>query len=338
MSSVSIPETFRALVTRRADRQVASGIEARSIAQLTAGDVIVRTRYAGVNFKDCLSIRGEAKIITEFPRIAGIEAVGCVVASGVPDFSPGDEVLVHGFQTGIAYDGGFSEWMRIPGRHLLKLPPGLSARDVATIGVPGFTAAMALARFESCGLDPQAGPIAVSGANGAVGMLAISIFSRAGYRVTAITRRPEQADILRRLGATDVVDTRAALESTRPLEAPRYAAAVDNVGGPVLSWMLRSMAEGGLVASVGNAGGNSFEGSVLPFIMRRIHLFGIVANATWAERKQLWTRLAGDWKPDFAALAPHVHAITLDELLAHAGQQLQGATSGRTLVDYGPAQ
>src|SRR5690606_41734251 len=116
------------------------------------------------------------------------------------------------------------------------------------------------------------------------------------------------------------------------------AAAGRHGGGRGPAGVRRPRADGGLVASVGNAGGNSFEGSVLPFIMRRVHLFGIVANATWTERKQLWARLAGDWKPDFTALAPHVHTIALDELLAHAGQQLQGATSGRTLVDYGPAQ
>lgn len=338
MHATTLPERFNALVTRRTDGHVQTRIESCQLDQLTEGEVVVRTRYAGVNFKDCLSVLGAAKIITEFPRIAGIEAVGSVAASSVADFAPGDEVLVHGFQTGITYDGGFSEWLRVPARHLHKLPAGLSAREVATIGVPGFTAAMALERFEACGLRPESGPIAVSGANGAVGMLAISIYARAGYQVTAITRRPEHAETLRRLGASDIVDTRDALESTRPLEAPRFAAAVDNVGGKVLSWLLRSAKDEGLVASVGNASGNSFDGSVLPFIMRRVHLFGIVANATWPERKRLWAKLGDTWKPDFEALAPHIHTLALAELLAHAEKQLQGGTSGRTLIDFGAPQ
>lgn len=337
MSILQLPDTFQALVTRRPDGKVQSAMETVSLPQLSAGEVVVRTRYAGINFKDCLSIRGKAKIIADYPRIAGIEAVGRVAASGVDAFSPGDEVLVHGFQTGIAFDGGFSEWMRVPAGHLQKLPQGLSAREAAIIGVPGFTAAMALARFESHGLGPAAGPVAVSGANGAVGMLAISILARAGYQVAAITRRPEQADALRRLGAAEIVDARAALDSTRPLETARYAAAIDNVGGGVLAWLLRSMKDEGLVASVGNAGGNSYDGNVLPFIMRRVHLFGIVANAGWPERKRLWQKLAADWAPGFEALAPHVHTIALDELPAHADRQLQGATSGRTLIDFGEA-
>ena len=335
MSMLQLPDSFQALVTRRIDGNVQSAIETVSLPQLSAGEVVVRTRYAGINYKDCLSIRGKAKIITDYPRIAGIEAVGRVAASADDAFAPGDEVLVHGFQTGIAFDGGFSEWMQVPARHLQKLPPGLSAREAAILGVPGFTAAMALARFESYGLAPAEGPVAVTGANGAVGMLAISILARAGYHIAAITRRPEQADTLRRLGAAEIVDVRTALDSTRPLESARYAAAIDNVGGNVLAWLLRSMKDEGLVASVGNAGGNHYEGSVLPFIMRRVHLFGIVANAGWPERQRLWQNLAAEWRPGFEALEPHVHAITLPELPAHADRQLQGATSGRTLVDFG---
>jgi len=337
MPTLQPPDTFEALITRRVDGKVQSGIETLGLPQLSAGEVVVRTRYAGVNYKDCLAILGGAKIITEFPRIAGIEAVGQVAASADDAFAPGDAVLVHGFQTGIAFDGGFSEWMRIPARHLQKLPPGLTPRQVAIIGVPGFTAAMALARFVANGLDPAAGPVAVSGANGAVGMLATSILARAGYQVAAITRRPEQADTLRRLGATEIVDTNEVLDSTRPLETARFAAAIDNVGGKLLSWLLRSMKDEGLVASVGNAAGNSYEGSVLPFIMRRAHLFGVVANAGWPERRRLWQKLAAEWAPDFDALEPHVHTIALRELAAHAGRQLQGATSGRTIVDFGEA-
>jgi acrylyl-CoA reductase (NADPH) len=202
------------------------------------------------------------------------------------------------------------------------------------LGVPGFTAAMALERFQLLGINPETGLVAVSGAGGAVGLAAIAILARVGYRVSAITRRNEQADGLRSAGATEVIDAAVLSQPQRPLETGRFAAAIDNVGGAMLSWLLRSMQDGGCVASVGNAGGNSFEGSVLPFIMRRVQLFGIVANAPWPQRRRLWDLLGGDWKPDFAKLLPNIQHIPLDQLMAHSARQLQGTTSGRILVTF----
>ena len=332
MSSHSIAEPFDALVCRKSEAGVQSRIETLMLEHLSAGEVVLRTRYAGVNFKDCLAVTGRAKIIAGFPRIAGIEAVGEVLSSADPRFAPGDAVLVHGFQTGIAYDGGFSARMRVPAAHLQKLPAGLSPLEVAAIGVPGFTVAMALERFAANGLRRDGGPIAISGATGAVGMLAISMLARAGYQVAAITRRPAQADLLIKLGATEIIDAEAT-RSTKPLEPGRFAAAIDNVGGATLSWLLRSLRDSGQLASVGNAAGNAYEGSVLPFIMRQVQMFGIVANAPWPQRLRLWDRLAGDWRPDLGLL--QIHRIGLADLPAHAERQASGAALGRTLVDFG---
>jgi putative YhdH/YhfP family quinone oxidoreductase len=203
------------------------------------------------------------------------------------------------------------------------------------LGVPAFTVAMALEHFETLGLEPARGAVAVSGAGGAVGLLAIALLSRAGYRVAAITRRMERADELRALGASEVIDAQVLAAPQRPLEKARFAAAIDNVGGPMLSWLLRSMQDGGLVASVGNASGNEYAGSVLPFIMRRVQMFGVVANAPWPQRKRLWARLADGMKPDFETLAPHVRRIGLAQLMDHARRQLDGATAGRTLLAFG---
>ncbi|CAM3818289.1 YhdH/YhfP family quinone oxidoreductase [Bordetella tumulicola] len=327
-------DRFDALVTRRTDGHTRSAIEPLDVSQLTAGEVVLKTRYAGVNYKDSLAITGRAKIITEFPRVAGIEAVGEVIRSDADGFAPGDGVLVHGFQTGIAYDGGFAERVRVSADHLQFVPNGLTQRQTAVLGVPGFTVAMALDRFEANGLRPDAGPIAVSGATGAVGMLAIAILAQAGYEVAAITRRMAQTEVLRKLGATEVIDAGQTL-STRPLESARFSAAIDNVGGQTLSWLLRSMKDGGQLASVGNASGNTYDGSVLPFIMRRVQMFGIVANASWPERRRLWGKLASDWKPDFAVVEPHVSMIPLVDLLPQAERQLSGQTTGRTIVAFG---
>jgi putative YhdH/YhfP family quinone oxidoreductase len=332
----TLPDTFSALRTHSEEGRTASRLERLQVGDLSAGEVIVRTRHAGVNYKDCLAIHGRAKIIAAFPRIAGIEAVGEVVASDAAAFAPGDAVMVHGFQTGIAFDGGFAEYLRVPESHLQKLPEGLDARQAAIIGVPGFTAAMALERFAQLGARPEMGPVAVSGAGGAVGMLAIAILSKAGWQVAALTRRMEQAVALRALGAAEVIDAAVLQQPQRALEKARFAAAIDNVGGPMLSWLLRSMQDGGCVASVGNAGGNAYEGSVLPFIMRRVQLFGVVANAPWPQRQRLWQKLAGDWRPDFERLRGHVRSIELADLMAHAERQLDGTTAGRTLVSFEP--
>lgn len=335
MPHTSIPDSFAALRSHSTEGRVQSRLERLRIDDLSPGEVLVRTRHAGINYKDCLAILGQAKIISTFPRIAGIEAVGEVIASQSDGFRAGDAVMVHGFQTGIAFDGGFSEILRVPHDHLQAVPQGLAPYEAAVLGVPAFTVAMALERFEESGLTPQQGPIAVSGAGGAVGLLAIAILSKAGYRVAAITRRMERAGELQALGASEVIDARVLSEPQRPLEKARFAAAIDNVGGAMLSWLLRSMQDGGLVASVGNASGNEFEGSVLPFIMRRVQMFGVMANAPWPQRRRLWQRLAGDLKPDFESLAPHVHSIALGQLMAHAQRQLDGATAGRTLLTFG---
>ena len=334
MPSTALPSAFDALRSHSSDGHVRSAIERIAVSDLSPGEVVLRAQYAGVNYKDCLAIHGQARIITEFPRVAGIEAVGVVTHSDCQEFQPGDAVMVHGHQTGIAFDGGFSEYLRVPKAHLQKVPAGLNPLECAVLGVPAFTVAMALERFEELGLKPGGGLVAVSGAGGAVGLLAIAILSKAGHPVAAITRRMEHAPVLRELGAAEVIDAAVLAQPQRPLEKARFAAAIDNVGGPMLSWLLRSMETGGRVASVGNAGGNTYEGSVLPFIMRGVQMFGVVANAPWPQRLRLWERLAGDLRPDIDRLMPHVHRIALAQLMDHAARQLKGATSGRTLVDF----
>lgn len=329
-----IPADFAALRTHLVEGKAESRLERLRLEDLSPGEVVVRTRYAGVNYKDCLSLHGQARIIMAFPRVAGIELVGEVVGSSSGDFQIGQEVLAHGFQTGIAFDGAFSRYVRLPAAHVQTLPDGLTPHEAAVLGVPGFTAAMALEHFAETGITPDTGPIAVSGAGGAVGLAAIGILAQAGYRVAAITRRMEQAEGLRSVGATEILDAAVLNLPQRPLEKARFAAAIDNVGGGMLSWLLRSMQDGGCVASVGNAGGNTFEGSVLPFIMRRVQLFGIVANAPWPQRRRLWARLGTDWKPDFSKLLPFVHHIRLEQLMEHSAKQLQGTTSGRVLVTF----
>lgn len=334
LNDFSVPPRFQCLRTYAGDGTTHSQLEYAALESLSAGEVVVRNCYAGVNYKDCLSVLGRAKIVESYPRVCGIELVGEVVDSSDPAFERGQSVLVHGFGTGIAFDGGFSEYARVPAAHVMPLPDGLTDYETAVLGVPGFTAALALDRFEQAGLTPADGPVAVTGASGAVGMLAISILSNAGYRVAAVTRKVEQVGMLIKLGANEVIDAAEISGATRPLEKARFAAAIDNVGGATLSWLLRSTQHGGCIASVGNASGNSFDGSVFPFIMRGISLVGIVANASWPVRHRVWGQLATKWKPEFEGLAPHVQTIALAGLLEHSLAQLEGTTLGRTLVSF----
>jgi acrylyl-CoA reductase (NADPH) len=199
-----LPTDFPCLRTHSGADGVTSRLERMAPADLSAGEVLIRNRFAGVNYKDCLSILGRARIIESYPRIAGIEAVGEVVHSSDARFAPGQPVIVHGFRTGIAFDGGFAQYLRAPAAHVMPLPAGLDAWQAAVIGVPGFTAGMALDRFMQAGLTAASGAVAVSGASGAVGMLATAILSRAGWQVCALTRKPEQADALRALGGACV--------------------------------------------------------------------------------------------------------------------------------------
>ena len=331
----AIPPRFRAVRTHMVDGRAESRLEELTLDDLSPGEVVIRNRYAGVNFKDCLSLHGKAKIISGFPRVAGIELVGDVLRSDAAAFAPGQTVLVHGFQTGIAFDGGFSEIVRVPAAHVQALPAGLTALECAALGVPAFTAAMALERFQMEGLRPDSGPVAITGAGGAVALSALGILARTGHRAVAITRRMEQAEALRAAGASEVLDAGQILAAPpRALEKAQFAAAIDNVGGPLLAWLLRSTHDQGCVACVGNAASNSFDGSVLPFIMRAVKLVGIVANAPWEQRHRLWARLGGDWKPDFDRLTPQLGFIGLDELLSFSEAQLAGRNSGRALLRF----
>jgi len=334
MSRDTLPETFLAVRSDYVDRQVVSSLVRLRFADLSAGEVIVRNRYAGVNYKDCLAIQGKAKIIASFPRIAGVELVGEVVRSTVEAFSAGQEVMVHGFQTGIAYDGGFAEYARVPAAHVMVLPQGLSVREAAMLGVPAFSVALALDRFRQHGILPERGPVAVSGATGAVGVLGLAILSRAGYRVSALSRRAGDGRALKALGASEVIDAATVSDQGRLLETPRFAAAIDNVSGATLSWLLRALQDGGMLAAVGNASGNRFETNILPFILRGIDMFGIVANAPWPVRRRLWDLLANDWRPDFSRLESHIHTIGIHELPDHSKRHLAGETTGRTLIRF----
>jgi putative YhdH/YhfP family quinone oxidoreductase len=308
-----------------------SGIEDVSLDDLSPGEIVLRTAYSSVNFKDALAGTGEGRILRRFPLVGGIDVAGHVVSSRDTRFREGDAVLVTGCGLSETRDGGYSEYARLEADWAIPLPKGLSLRESMILGTAGFTAALALFRILENRQAPALGPLCVTGATGGVGMLAIDIFRRAGFEVHAVSGKADQADFLRSIGASEVLP-RDALATTRPMESARFGGGLDNVGGPMLASLLAQTAPYGNVASAGLAATGDLSTTVMPFIIRGVSLLGVASAGTERPiREELWRRLASDWKP------AHLERICtrevgLDGLAAVFGIMLGGHSFGRTLV------
>lgn len=323
---------FRAFRIHNDGSGYRGGIEAMRTGALSEGQVLVKTAYSSVNYKDALAGTGKGKILRQYPLNGGIDAAGVVVASTDPSFKEGDAVLCTGSGLSETRDGGYGEYVRLDARWTIPLPAGLSLRDSMVIGTAGFTAALALLRMEDNRQAPGLGPIAVTGASGGVGMLAIDIFSRAGYDVHAISGKADHFDFLRSLGAAECIDRHALSFSGKPMDSARFGGALDNVGGPMLAGLLPLVEPYGNVAICGNAGGIGFESTVMPFIIRGVSLLGVASAGTARDiRDRIWERLAGDWKPRHLDRIATREA-TLDELPAVFDHMLAGESFGRTVV------
>ncbi len=318
----------------------AGGVVARlvdlSVDDLTAGEVVIRAEWSGINFKDALGVTGRAPIYRRFPLNAGIDVAGRVESSSDPRFCPGERVLVNGMGLGETNDGGFAQVVRVPGDWVVPLPPGLGPRDAMVLGTAGFTAALALHRMEANGQAPALGPIVVTGATGGVGSAAISMLTRRGYRVIAVSGRPEHEAYLRGLGADEVATPESLDLGTRPLEAARFGGVIDNVGGPVLAGLLRHVAPWGNVAAVGNAASPSFDGSVFPFILRGVTLLGASStNCPMDLRTAIWNRLGADLRPpSLDRIASKT--VRLPDVIGACGTLMNRSALGRVLVDCRP--
>jgi NADPH2:quinone reductase len=309
-----------------------AGIESLRLDDLAPGDVTIRVHWSGINYKDALAGTGKGRILRRFPLVGGVDLAGTVEASNVADIKPGEQVLVTGCGLSETRDGGYAQFARVPAEAVVKLPPSLDPRHAMAVGTAGFAAALAITQLEHNGLAPGHGPVAVSGATGGVGLLAIDMLAARGYEVVALTRKQGSEPLLEKLGASAVQVLDAEGPSTRPLEAERWAGAIDNVGGALLSWLVRSARMQGSVAAVGLAGGAELATSVMPFILRGVNLLGINSAATKRDKRlSIWRRIGSDLAPrhlddiitrtvDLQALRP-----AFDSILA-------GTNTGRTLV------
>jgi len=306
-----------------------------ALEELSGGTVVFKTGYSSVNYKDALAATGSGgRIIRKFPLNAGIDAVGTVVSSDDPRYKTGVEVICTSYDFGVAHDGGFSEYCRVPSDWLVPLPSGLTAFEAMALGTAGYTAGLAVCLLEQNEMRPQAGKVLVNGASGGVASLAIDMLAGLGYAVTAVTGKDAEHEFLRRLGAAEVLARSGIDLGTRPLEKPLWAAAFDSVGGDQLAWLTRTMQPGGLIASFGNAGGIELKTTVLPFILRGVRLLGVDSAFTpMPLRRRVWERLASDLKPRH--LAEIAHTLGFADLPLYFERMLKGQVRGRAVVKVG---
>jgi acrylyl-CoA reductase (NADPH) len=326
-------ETFRAFRVFEAAGKVEGRVVDATLDELSAGEVVIHAAYSSVNYKDALAGTGAGKIIRRFPLVGGIDVSGTVASSTDARFREGDEVLVTGYDLGVAHDGGYAQVVRVPAEWVVRVPSGLSLFDVMAIGTAGFTAALSVAAMELNGLTPASGPVIVTGATGGVGSVAVQCLAARGYRVTALTGKDSEHEFLRSLGAADVLSRNGLQMGTRPLEKSLWAGAVDAVGGDTLAWLTRTMMYDGCIANSGLTGGTDLHTTVLPFILRGVKLLGIDSVMCPAGRRQdVWRRLATDMRPN--GLKTIATEIGLEQLPDAFATLLKGAARGRFVVRF----
>lgn len=324
---------FKALVVdKTSDAQFVREIRERSVNDLPPGDLLVRVRYSSLNYKDALSATGHPGVTRRFPHTPGIDAAGEVVSSGNGAYAPGEEVIVTGYDLGMETDGGWGQYIRIPSDWAVRLPAGLSLREGMVIGTAGFTAALSVLKLEQAGVKPADGEILVTGATGGVGSIAVSILSRAGYRVVAATGKSSDEAFLRGLGATEVIPREEVTSgSERPMMKERWAGVVDVVGGETLAAAVKSTRYGGVVTCCGLVGSTDLAMNVYPFILRAVSLIGIDSvNCPADTRLRVWEKLAGEWKPQH--LSEVVTEVPLEGLEENIQSILHGGIRGRVIV------
>jgi putative YhdH/YhfP family quinone oxidoreductase len=328
-------ETFKAFRIFNDNDKIAGRVVDTKLNELSEGEVVFKTAYSSVNYKDALAGTGTGgKIIRNYPLTGGIDAAGSVVSSSDPRFKPGDEVICTSYDMGVAHDGGYGEYCRVRADWVVPLPPGLTLFESMALGTAGYTAGLAVELLQLNGLTPQNGKVLVNGATGGVATLAIDMLARNGYDVTALTGKENEAAFLKEIGAREVLPRQSLDMGKRPLEKALWAAAFDSVGGAQLTWLTRTMQTHGVIASFGNAGGIELNTTVLPFILRGVRLIGVDSAYTpMALRRKVWARLATDLKPRH--LDSIVSLITLNDLPAQFDKMLQGKARGRAAVKLG---
>jgi len=326
---------FQAFWVEKNDKEVSHTIKTRQVADLPAGDVLIKVKHSSVNYKDALSAKGMPGVTREYPHTPGIDAAGIVESSNSSNFKAGDEVICIGFDLGMNTPGGYGEYIQVPAEWVTPMPAGLTAREAMIIGTAGFTAALCVEKIEAMGAKPADGPVLVTGATGGVGSIAVMLLAKLGYEVVASSGKSDKTEFLKSLGATSVIGRDALSEaSKRPMLAPEYAHAVDCVGGEILSNIIKSLKPLGSVAICGLVASPAFNTTVLPFILRGVNVLGVDSvEIPISLKTHIWGRLASDWK--LSGLEALTTEIGLEQLPTVLDEIFAGQVSGRTLVTHG---
>ena len=324
---------FRAILLEESDGKVGASVQELGNDRLPEGDVTVRVSYSTLNYKDGMILNGLGRLVRNYPHVPGIDLVGKVETSESDRFSPGDAVVLTGWRVGEAHWGGYATRARLKSDWLVRLPDAISEKRAMAIGTAGFTAMQCIVALEKHGVTPAAGPVLVTGATGGVGSVAVAALARLGHEVVAVTGKESQHDYLRSLGAKDFMTREEVAElAKRPLQSERFAGAIDTVGSTTLAGALTAMKYRGTVAACGLAGGNDLQTTVIPFIIRGVTLAGIDSVMAPREgREEVWSRLARDLPMDKLDAATTV--IGLEEAIAAGKRILEGAMTGRTVID-----
>jgi acrylyl-CoA reductase (NADPH) len=323
---------FKAIVLNKDDKGYRAELGQLEESALPAGDVLVRVQYSTLNYKDGLAITGKGPVVRNFPMVPGIDFAGEVLESTSPEFKVGDGVLLNGWGVGEGHWGGLAQQARVKADWLIPLPKGFTAKQALAIGTAGYTAMLCVMALQKHGVKPADGEVLVTGAAGGVGSFAIALLSKLGFTVVASSGRPQEAEYLRSLGAAEVIDRSSLSEPGKPLARERWAAVVDSVGSHTLANACAATKSEGAVAACGLAQGMDFPGSVAPFILRGVTLYGINSvTVPKAKRIAAYEQLSA--LVDLKTLDAISHEIGLGEAIQYADALMKGTVRGRVIVD-----
>ncbi|MCG2208296.1 acryloyl-CoA reductase [Staphylococcus epidermidis] len=326
-------EKFKAFVVDQDD----NGIVSNSYKELTKddlpdGDVLIKVHYSGINYKDALATQDHNKIVKQYPMVPGIDLAGTIEETNAPGFEVGDKVIVTSYDLGVSHYGGFSEYARVKSEWVIELPEDLTLEEAMIYGTAGYTAGLAIEQLEKSGMSIEGKEVLVRGATGGVGTISLLMLNNLGYDVIASTGRDDAEEKLKKLGAKEVIG-RLPEDNSKPLEKRTWQAAIDPVGGENLPYIVKRLDNNGSVALIGMTGGNNFETTVFPFILRGASIIGIDSVFTPIKlRKRVWRRLAKDLKPQ--QLHDIKHVISFDEIPKAIGQVINHHNTGRIVIDF----
>lgn len=320
------------VVQKVEDKKFTSGVEDIDIPEISEGEVLIKASYSSLNFKDALSSIGNPGVTKVFPHVTGIDVAGEIEKSNSSEFSVGDSVLVTGYDMGMNTNGGHSEYVKVPASWVVKIPVGITPKEIMTYGTAGLTAALSVNELLSNGINPKSGSVLVTGATGGVGSIAVSILGKLGFDVVGISGKEEKIPFLKSLGAKEVILRKDFdVENKRPLGSEKYAAVVDTVGGNILAEALKVLKYDGVATCCGLTSSHNLNTNVFPFILRGVRLIGIDSVECKREKKiAAWEKIASDFKID--TLSELTNEIGLDEIEDSYEKILVGKSVGRYLV------